>query len=226
MLGLEVGKTNIIFNGQFKLSLQTGTNGNKTLWFDVPENQANITNVSAVMDDAYYTAEIIIGAITIALSVIWLGGVIGKSIASRAATRTLKEAGAVEATASASAIRLAFQDILKSPPAKRAFIGEAGADALEMLSKAAINVKRANMWASVAKWSGTLAALTGLADGTLMTLGAVLEQAAQHKWETTPAFGGFANRTIGPYTFGGLKTFKVETASLAGSLQIGFKAAA
>ncbi|EXK40938.1 hypothetical protein FOMG_04503 [Fusarium oxysporum f. sp. melonis 26406] len=226
LLGGEVGKTNIIFNGQFKLSLKTGTNGNKTLWFDVPENQPNVTNVSAVMDDAYFTVELVVGIITIALSVICIGGVIGKAIASRAATAALKEAGAVEATASSSEIRLALQDLLKSPAAKRAFIGEAGADALNMLGKASISANRANMWSSVAKWTGTLAALTGLADGTLITLGAVLEHAAQHNWDNTPAFKGFANRTIAPYTFGGLKTFEVQTASLAGSLQIGFTAAA
>ncbi len=36
MLGAQVGQVITTFNRQFQLALMTGTNGNKTLWFDVP----------------------------------------------------------------------------------------------------------------------------------------------------------------------------------------------
>ncbi|KAF5000367.1 hypothetical protein FGRMN_1835 [Fusarium graminum] len=224
-LGITVGHTNIMFSGQFKLGLHKGSNGNQTLWFDVPENQPTITNVSVVMTDEYYLMQKIIGWILIALSAIWLGGTVGKNLSQRAAKNALQKGGVVEANATAAEVAEEMEKLLAHPPSKRAFIGEASASALESLSKAVVNWKMANSWGVAAKLSGKLAMLTGGIEGGTLLLAACLRQTSQHRWEETPSFGHFANRVISRYTFAGLKTFQLESAGLAGSLQIGFTAA-
>ena len=224
MLGATVGHVEIIFTGQFQLALKTGTNGNKTLWFDLPKDQKNITNVSAVMNKTYYTIEEAIGIISIALSVIAIGGALGSKLATRAAEKAVIASGEVEAGATAAEIQAVLQDVLQNPPIRRAFIGEAGADALEMLNSAVINIRRANLWASVAKWSASAAALTGATWGGMKYKESVLEEAAQDKWEKTPAFRKFADMSISYYSFGGLSNLQVQTAALAESMQIGFTA--
>jgi hypothetical protein len=224
MLKADVGSVNIIFSGQFQLALKTGTNGNKTLWFDIPADQNSATNVSAVMNETYYNIEEAIGCVSIGLCAIGFGAAVRSTIATRAATKTLIQAGEVEASASAEEIQVALGDLLKKPPLRRGFINQSGADALYMLNNAAINVNKANIWSSVAKWAGYTALATGAFSGGMLVVQSVLEEASQDKWEKTPAFTNFADMSISRYSFGGLKNLTVQTATLASSMQIGFDA--
>ncbi|KAK9781506.1 putative TULIP family P47-like protein [Seiridium cardinale] len=178
LLGAEVGRSNIIFSGQFQLSLKTGTNGNRTLWFDVPKDQLLITNVSSVMNDTFYTIEQIMGWVTVGLSLIAIGGAVGKAVATKAAQTALVNAGRLEANATAADVRIAFQEVLQTQPMRQAFIGEADAAALELMQNAKVSLQKANMWASVSKWTAAFAGITGLTAGGMLIEKSILEKAA------------------------------------------------
>ena len=222
LLGAEVGRTNIMFSGQFHLILKTGTNGNKTLWFDIPQNQLLTTNVSSVMNSTFYTIEEVMGCILIGLSIIGMHGIWGQGVAKEAARTALVDAGRLQARATAAQVRAAFRQLLATQPMRQAFIGEADHIALMLVQDARISLQQANMWASVSKWTAALTAITGSIAGGMALTESVLKKVAQNDWEHTPSFGDFATQTISRYTFGGLKTFEPKSATLATSLQIGF----
>lgn len=222
--GTTVGHVEIIFTGQFQLMLHTGSNGNQTLWFDVPKDQNSIINASAVMNEEYYTIEKIIGGVSIALSLLCIGGSLASSIAKRAATDALIAGGEVTAEATSAEIEEALQQLLDDPPSRRTFVNAASRDALLSLSDGAIALKNANMWSSMAKFAGWAMAFTGFLDGGMGVLASVLEKASKDQWEDTPAFSNFADLAISGYSFGGLKGLKPNSAGLAASLQIGLVA--
>ncbi|KAK7398539.1 hypothetical protein QQX98_012087 [Neonectria punicea] len=221
-LGVTVGSTDIVFTGQFMLGLKTGSNGNKTLWFDPATDQPNITDVTSVMNPTYYEVEKIMGYLNIGLSVIGIGAAWRAGVASKAASKTAEEAGLMEAGAGADEVQQTFKKILSDPGTRQNFVDQAGEDGLEMLNNTVVNIKKANIWGSVAKWSGTLAGLTGVASGEMQSLSSTLEEGSNGNWEHTPAFSNFADLAIARYSFGGLTNLNVETARLAESLQIGF----
>lgn len=221
----NIGNVEINFNGQFELALKTGSNGNQTLWFDVPADQANISDVSTVINKTYYEIEEAIGVITVALSAIGLGGAAAKSIAGDAAAGALEDAGMMEANADQTEIQTAIREILEDPVAKQEFLQNTCSDALEMMQDINTTIKQANCYASIARWSARLAALTGVLLGTMEITENVLEQAAQDEWENSPPFTNFADLAISRYSFAGLSSLKVQQVKLADSLQIGFKLA-
>ncbi|KAM0230856.1 hypothetical protein ACHAPO_008912 [Fusarium lateritium] len=222
---MEVGHSDINFVGQFNLGLNSGSNNNKTLWFSPPQDQLGNIDVSSVMNQTYYTVESAIGYLNIALSVVGLASAVTSKIATKAAEGAAEDAGQLTADASAEDIQAAFKKILSDPQTRKNFVEQAGDDGAKMLEKATVNIKRANLWSSVAKWSGTLAGITGVVAGKMQTLESTLEQASQNKWEHTPAFSNFADLAISRYSFAGLIDLNVTTAGLAESLQIGFTSA-
>ncbi|KAH7184822.1 clostridium P-47 protein-domain-containing protein [Fusarium flagelliforme] len=221
-LDMVVGHSDINFVGQFNLGLNSGSNNNKTLWFSPPQDQLGNIDVSSVMNQTYYTVESAIGYLNIALSVVGLASTVASKIATKAAEGAAEDAGQLTADASAEDIQAAFKKILSDPQTRKNFVEQAGDDGAKMLEKTTVNIKRANLWSSVAKWSGTLAGITGVVAGKMQTLESTLEQASQNKWEHTPAFSNFADLAISRYSFAGLTDLNVSTAGLAESFYIGF----
>ncbi|KAM0258227.1 hypothetical protein ACHAPA_011348 [Fusarium lateritium] len=168
---------------------------------------------------------IAIGYLNIALSVVGLASTVASKIATKAAEGAAEDAGQLTADASAQDIQAAFKKILSDPQTRKNFVEQAGDDGAKMLENTTVNIKRANLWSSVAKWSGTLAGITGVVAGKMQTLESTLEQASQNKWEHTPAFSNFADLAISRYSFAGLTNLNVSTAGLAESLYIGFTSA-
>ena len=218
-LDVTIGHVEIIFNAQFQLTLETGTNGNRTLWFSLPTDQPATTNVSTVIDETYYKIEEAIGIITGALSMIALGGAVAGKIAGSAAAGALVDGGFISAEATDEEIQDALKDLVENGIQ---FNNEVCADTLEILDLITISQKQANLFTSIAKWAGTISALTGLTEGAMVLLQSTLLEASQNKWETTPAFANFADMAIDRYSFGTVKDMDVQSVALAESMQIGF----
>ncbi|KAH0437668.1 hypothetical protein CcaCcLH18_03788 [Colletotrichum camelliae] len=224
MLGATVGSTNIIFNGQFTLGLKSGTNGNQTLWFDIPSDQSHACNVSTSMTQEYYVAEEAISGISVALLMLGIGAKVATTIARKSAIRTLREAGQLRAGAAPSEIADALQQVLNRPGGGEVLAGDAAGAAARMVGQAATSARNANIWASVAQWSEAVSLLTGGVAGGISLEAERLEDAAHEHWEHTPAFTHFADLSISQYSFAGLKNWNVQRAGLVSSLQIGFTA--
>jgi hypothetical protein len=207
---------NINYTENVQLTLQP-QDGRQIFWFN--QVMKNLV-VSVTKTKSAITREIVEGAVTAALSLIAIAGPIIEGLSAGAEVGEVTEEGG-EAVIDAET----FEEVEAANPE------EAEADELASGESAAETSggKLANIKAAFGtpKWKlvGSLAALAGAIAGGDAAVDAIIENAAKNQWENVPGFDDFANAAILPYTWPNAPSFTLQSAALAGSLQIGLKVA-
>lgn len=197
-------------------SLTLKLNEHNVFWYDqVTQNMV----VSVVKTKSAITRDIVEGAVAAALSLIALAGPLLEGLL--AATEI------TEVTDESGTAILDEESFLKigeeNPNEEAASESQASNDAATQSKGKLTNIKAAF---KTPKWKlmGTLAALAGAVAGVDQAVDAILEKLANDDWDDVPGFGAFAEQVIGPYNWPGVSNFTLQSATLAGSLQIGLKA--
>jgi hypothetical protein len=182
-------------------------------WFDqIMKNMVvNVTKTNSAI-----TRQIVEGAITAAISLLAIAGPIIEGLQAGAEIGTVTE-DAGEAVIDAEA----FAEVEAANPQEAAADEAAAGEAAgESSGGKMTNIKNAF---NTPHWKvvGWLAALSGAFAGFDTTVQAICQQAAQNQWQNVPGFDDFANFAIAPYTWPNVPKFTLESASLAGSLQVG-----
>lgn len=206
----------IDYTEQVQLKLKDAA-GKKIFWFDqIMKSQV----VSVTRTQEAITRQIVEGAVTAALSLVALAGPVieGLSAGSRVGEITA-EGG--EAFIGAETFERVAAD---NPIATENDLLLSGENAASQAGGKLSNIKAAF---ETPKWKfvGTLAALAGAVTGLDQAISAIIEAAAKKQWEDVPGFDEFAQFAIAPYTFPSVSSFTLDSAQLAGSLQIGLSVA-
>jgi Clostridium P-47 protein len=173
----------------------------------------NVTKTQAAL-----TRAIVEGAITAALALVALAGPIIEGLGAAAEIGDVTEDAGSAILDESSFLKVAADNPLEEAESEAA----AGNNAAVQSTGKMTNIKNAF---NTPKWkfAGALAALSGVVVGVDQTVSAILENAAKNQWEKVPGFDDFANLAVGPYTWPGVSSFTLQSAGLAGSLQVGLK---
>jgi Clostridium P-47 protein len=189
----------------------------QVFWFD--QVMKNLV-VSVTKTRSAITREIVEGAVMAAVSLVALAAPIIEGLSAGAQiSEVSEEAG--EAVIDAEA----FADAEAANPAEaEADDAAAGSSAAEQAGGRLTNIKNAF---ALPRWkvAGAIAVVVGGLAGADMTISPIIEHAAKKEWEAVPPFDKFANAAIEPYTWPSVPGFTLQSASLAGSLQVGLKVA-
>jgi len=202
------------YTEQVQLKLQE-QGGKKIFWFD--QVLKNLV-ISVTKTQAAITREIIEGAVVAVLSLIAVAGpVIEGLAASSEIIEVTEEGGSVVIDAEA------FANVGKLHPElmeEDALI--AAESAVATSSGKLANIKAAF---NTPKWKfvGAITGIAGAVTGADKAISAIIESYAKKEWENVPGFDAFANLAIAPYTWPNVKSFTLDSAGLAGSLQVGLK---
>jgi hypothetical protein len=202
------------YSEQVKLTLQN-KDGKQIFWYD--QVQKNMV-VSVTKTQSAITRQIVEGAVTAALALIAVAGPIIEGLSAGAEIGEVTEEGG-EAIIDAET----FEEIAEQNPEAELEneLNSAENAAAQSGGKltAIKNAFNTPKW----KFAASISALAGAVVGIDTTIAAIIEAAANKKWNEVPGFDKFANELIAPYTFPDVESFSLASAWLAGSLQVGLK---
>ncbi|MCO6010408.1 TULIP family P47-like protein [Actinoallomurus purpureus] len=201
------------YTEQVTLELQT-LDGNQVFWADPVTQKSLVVNVTKTQ--SAITREIVEGAVTAVLSLVAIAGPIIEGLQAGTEITELSE----DAGQGMIEMKTFSQVLNENPEATEQDALEAGSNAADQSSGKLTNIKNAfgtPMW----KFVATLAALSGAVVGGDQAISAIIENAVTKQWQNVPGFDDFANAAIVPYTWPSVSGYTLQSASLAGSLQIG-----
>ncbi|WP_221392717.1 TULIP family P47-like protein [Dyadobacter sp. NIV53] len=203
----------VFVNYNEKLTLKL--NEHNVFWFD--QVTQNMT-ISVVRTKSAITRDIVEGAVAAALALISLAGPIIEGLAAASEVTELSEDGGTAVLDEESFVKIGDEN----PDAEAANERQASGDAAAQSKGKLTNIKAAF---KTPKWKfmGSLAALAAAVAGVDQSVDAILEKLANDSFEDVPGLDLFANEVIGPYSWPGVSNFTLNSATLAGSLQIGLK---
>jgi urease gamma subunit len=207
--------THVTYSENVPLTLKTEA-GKQIFWMG--DSFARSLNVNVTETQAAITREIIEGAVFAALSLLAIAGPIIEGLSAGTEVLEVSEDGG-----NALVDEEVFENVEdENPEANEENEEDAGNAAAEQSGGKWTNIKnafKAPRW----KFVGWLAALAGSVVGVDKLVDEILKNAAIHDWQAVPGFDDFAETAIKPYSFTGVPGFALDSAALAGSLQIGFK---
>jgi hypothetical protein len=205
------------YTEQVQLNLQP-QDGKQIFWFD--QVMKNLV-VSVTKTQSAITREIVEGAVTAALSLIAIAGPIIEGLSAGAEIGEVTEEGG-EAVIDAET----FAEVEEANPEAAEEDAEATASNAADTSGGKLSNIKAAFGTPKWKFVASLAALAGAVAGADTAIDAIIENAAKNQWQHVPGFDDFANFAIAPYSWPNVSGWKLNSATLAGSLQIGLKVSA
>ncbi|WP_327107393.1 TULIP family P47-like protein [Nonomuraea glycinis] len=198
---------------QVQLQLQQ-QDGKQIFWFQ-PNSGKNLT-VNVTKTKEAITREIVEGAVTGVLSLVAVAGPIIEGLSAGAEITQLSD-DAGDAVIEMETFSQIEED---NPESTEQDAQDAAGKAADQSNGKLTNIKNAF---ATPKWKfvGTLAALAGAVVGGDQTISAIIENAANQQWQNVPGFDDFADLAIAPYSWPSTPGYTLQSASLAGSLQVG-----